>query len=67
MCAHGVGKVRIPVVSGTGAYAGIKGNLNVTVSDAEQGSLLKSGKCNEATSASAVASQLIITGSGTVS
>lgn len=63
----GVGKVAIPVVSGTGAYAGVKGNLNVTVTDAAQGSLLKSGKCNEANNAPEVASQLIITGSGKVS
>lgn len=63
----GVGKVAIPVVSGTGAYAGITGNLKVTVTDAAQGSLLKNGKCNEANNAPEVASQLIIAGSGKVS
>ena len=57
----------VAVVGGTGAYAGITGRLAVTETVAEQGSLLKNGKCNQANNAPAVAQDLIITGSGSVS
>ncbi len=63
----GVGTAPVPVVSGTGAYAGIKGSITVTATGAEQGSLLKDGKCNEASNAPVVAEETILTGSGKVS
>lgn len=63
----GVAKGTVPIVSGTGAYAGIKGRIAATVNEAEQGSLLKNGKCNESNNAPAVARDLIVTGSGKVS
>jgi hypothetical protein len=63
----GVAKGAVPIVSGTGAYAGIKGSIAATVTSAEQGSLLKNGKCNQSSNAPAVAQDLIVTGSGKVS
>jgi hypothetical protein len=63
----GVAKGTVPIVSGTGAYAGIKGSITATATEAEQGSLLKNGKCNESNNAPAVAQDIIITGSGKVS
>jgi len=56
-----------PIVSGTGAYAAIKGSLTATVTEADQGSLLKSGKCDESKTAPEVAHDLIVIGSGKVS
>jgi hypothetical protein len=63
----GVTEVSVPIVSGTKAYAGIKGTLAVTANVAEEGSLLKNGKCNEASNAPLVALAGILTGSGRVS
>jgi len=63
----GVAKGPVAIVGGTGAYAGITGSLAVTETVAEQGSLLKNGKCNQANNAPAVAQALIVTGSGSVS
>src|SRR5579871_6288512 len=63
----GVAKGSIPIVSGTGAYAGIHGLFSATVTEAEQGSLLKNGKCNKSSNAPAVAQDLIVTGTGKVS
>jgi len=66
-CSYdGVAKAPVTIVSGTGAYAGIKGTITVTATVAEQGSLLKNGQCNTANNAPAVADTLIITGSGKV-
>jgi hypothetical protein len=63
----GVAKGAVPIVSGTGAYTGIKGSITATVTEAEQGSLLKNGKCNKSNNAPAVAQDIIVTGSGKVS
>ena len=63
----GVAKGTVPIVSGTGAYARIKGSITATVYEAQQGSLLKNGKCNESNSAPAIAQDMIVTGSGKVS
>jgi hypothetical protein len=59
------GPVRI--TKGTGAYVGIKGTVVVTLHEAAEGSLLANGTCNTASNAPAVASDLIIVGSGKVS
>ena len=63
----GVAKGLVTVVGGTGAYKGITGTLTATETIAEEGSLLKNGQCNEANNAPAVAQDVIVTGSGTVS
>jgi hypothetical protein len=63
----GVATGIVPIVSGTGAYAGITGSLTVTETVAEQGSLLKNGKCNTSNNAPAVAQDLFIAASGKVS
>jgi hypothetical protein len=60
----GVGNVAIPLVSGTGAYTGITGNLNVHVIFGAQ-SPFKNGRCNG--NAPPIADQQIIMGSGRVS
>lgn len=58
-----------PIVagSGTGAYEGISGSFNLTLTFAEIGPKLKSGKCNDSNSAPALGSAMIVIGSGTVS
>jgi hypothetical protein len=67
-CSYsGAAKGKVPIVSGTGSYAGIKGSLTATVIEAEQGSLLKSGKCNTSDAAPLVAADLIATATGKVS
>jgi len=63
----GVAKVAVPIRSGTKAYAGIKGTITVTATVAEEGSLLKNGKCNEASNAPLVGVAAILTGFGKVS
>jgi hypothetical protein len=60
---NGAGTVSLPLVSGTGAYVGIKGNLTVRVIFGAQ-SPFKNGKCNG--NAAPIADQQIITGSGRV-
>jgi len=59
----GAGKVSLPVVSGTGAYAGIKGDLSVQVIFGAQ-SPFKNGKCDG--NSPPIADQQVITGSGKV-
>jgi hypothetical protein len=61
-----VAKARSPIVSGTGAYAGISGTFHVTVTFAIVLPLTK-GKCNTNTSANPVAEYGSISGTGTVS
>lgn len=56
----------VPIVSGTKAYAGISGTVNVTVTFAFVLPLTK-GKCNENTNANPVFSYGSISGTGTVS
>jgi hypothetical protein len=63
----GVATGPVAIVSGTGAYAGIHGTLTATDSQADQGSLLKNGKCNQSNNAPAVAQDVIVTASGKVS
>jgi hypothetical protein len=63
----GVAKGLVTIVSGTGAYAGVKGSLSFTLTEAGQGPRLKNGECNEANNAPAVAQDLIGMGSGNVS
>lgn len=63
----GVATGPIAIVSGTGAYAGIHGTLITTETEAEQGSLLSNGKCNQSNNAPAVAQDLIVTATGKVS
>ena len=63
----GAAKATVPIVSGTKSYKGIKGSLTLTATVAEQGSLLKNGKCNEANNAPLVALTEILSGSGKVS
>jgi hypothetical protein len=60
---NGAGKASLPLVSGTGAYAGIKGNLSVDVIFGAQ-SPFTNGKCNG--NGAPIADQQIITGSGRV-
>ena len=67
-CSYsGAAKGKVPIVSGTGAYAGINGSLTATVIEAEQASLLRNGKCNASDSAPLVAADLIATAAGKVS
>lgn len=61
---NGAGKVSLPLVSGTGAYAGIKGDLSVHVTFGAQ-SPFTSGKCDG--NSPPIADQLVMTGSGKVS
>ena len=61
---NGAGKVSIPLVSGTGAYAGIKGDLSVHVIFGAQNPFT-SGKCDG--NSAPIADQQVITGSGKVS
>jgi hypothetical protein len=62
-----------PIVagSGTGAYTGISGSFNLTITIAEIGPKNTSGKqkgqCNESNSAAPIGSAQVVTGSGTVS
>lgn len=63
----GTARVAVPIRSGTKAYAGIKGTITVTATVAEEGSLLKNGKCNEASNAPLVGAVEFLTGSGKVS
>jgi hypothetical protein len=62
---------RVPVVSGTGLYAGIHGTVTLTESFGFIGSTYKSGskkgKCNESNSAPTVAEVGQVYGNGTVS
>lgn len=60
----GVGNVSLPLVSGTGAYAGIKGDIKVHVIFGAQ-SPFKNGKCDG--NSPPIADQQVITGSGRVS
>jgi hypothetical protein len=62
----GAAEAKVPVVSGTGAYKGITGSIGATAFEAEQGSLLKNGKCNTSNNAPALAGDAIIIGSGKV-
>lgn len=64
MSAAGTG--RLPIVSGTGMYAGATGSARITVA---VGFILprKGGKCDLANSATPTASQQIVTGTGSVS
>jgi hypothetical protein len=55
------------VFKGTGAYAGISGNVNVDLDFVEIGPRLANGKCNLKESAKPVAQYGNVTGSGTVS
>lgn len=66
---QGVATGPVPIVSGTGAYAGIHGTLKTTETDAEQGSLLKSGKCVQSNNVGApgVAQDVIFTAIANVS
>ena len=59
--------VPIPVVRGTGAYAGITGSLTGTVNFAAQGSLTASGQCNQDQNAPAVAQVVLAVVAGKVS
>jgi hypothetical protein len=56
----------LPIVSGTGLYAGASGSAHITVA---VGFILprKNGKCNTANSATPTASQQIVFGTGSVS
>jgi hypothetical protein len=67
--ASGTGPVSLS--NGTGLYAGISGNLKITVTFAFVGPRLSSGphkgQCNESNNAPALAQYQSITGSGTVS
>jgi len=56
----------VPILSGTKAYAGISGTVNVTVTFAIVLPLTK-GKCNTNTNANPIASYGSISGTGTVS
>jgi hypothetical protein len=56
----------VPIVSGTKAYAGINGTVNVTITFALVFPLTK-GKCNTNTNANPIASYGSISGTGTVS
>jgi hypothetical protein len=56
----------VPIVSGTKAYAGISGTVNVTVTFAIVLPLTK-GKCNTNTNANPIAQYGSISGTGTVS
>jgi hypothetical protein len=67
-CSYsGAARGKVPIVSGTGSYAGIKGRLSSTVVEAEQASLLKNGRCNTSDSAPLMAADLIATATGKVS
>lgn len=63
----GTATASVPVVSGTGAYAGITGTLTATGTLAEQGALRNNGTCNTASNAPAVAFTEIVVASGKVS
>ena len=56
-----------PIVSATGACAGINGKLIGVETLAEEGSLLTNGNCNQANNAPGVPQDLIVTASGRVS
>ena len=56
----------VTLFAGTGAYKGIGGSLNVTVTFAGIGPKLKNGTCNQANSAQPLTIYGTITGSGTV-
>jgi hypothetical protein len=60
------GAAPVPIVSGTGAYAGISGTANITVTFAVVLPLTK-GKCNQNTNANPIAQYGSISGAGTVS
>ena len=67
-CSYsGAAKGKVPIVNGTGTYAGIKGSLTATVIEAEQASLLKNGNCNTSDAAPLLAADLIATATGNVS
>ena len=63
-----VGPVAVPMVanSGTGAYKGISGSVNLTAQLAIIAAKTKSGSCNTSSNANAAAGWGVITGSGTV-
>lgn len=61
---HGTASATVPVVSGTGAYSGIKGSLNAKFTFAEVGARSSTGKCDE--SKEPVAQWASVTGAGTV-
>jgi hypothetical protein len=54
------------LIKGTGAYAGISGNVQVSLDFVAIGPLLGSGKCNMSNNAQPVAQYGDVTGSGTV-
>jgi hypothetical protein len=60
------GTAPVPTVSGTKAYAGISGSVNITVTFAIVLPLTK-GKCNTNTNANPIAQYGSVSGSGTVS
>lgn len=55
------------LMKGTGAYAGISGNVAVTVNFVAIGPRLKNGKCNLSNNAAPIAQYGNVTGSGTAS
>jgi hypothetical protein len=61
------GSAPVQIVSGTKAYAGIAGSVNLTASFAFIGPLKKNGQCNTSNNANPVAQWTSITGTGTVS
>jgi|GEM_PF-2109492 len=61
------GKGPTALSHGTGAYAGIRGTITVTITEAGILPRLRSGACNQSPSATPVAVAAMIQGSGTVS
>ena len=57
----------IPVSQGTGAYAGIKGTLRITIVDAFIEPKTSNGKCSQDQNATPVSEYSTVTGSGRVS
>jgi hypothetical protein len=57
----------VQIVSGTKAYAGITGSVNLTGTFAFIGPFKKNGQCNTSNNANPVAQWTSITGAGTVS
>ena len=57
----------LPISKGTGAYAGIKGTVRITVTSASIQPKLADGKCDFSETATPLSSYEVITGSGRVS
>ena len=55
------------LINGTGAYAGISGNVTVTVNFVAVGPRLENGKCNLSNNAAPAAQYGVVTGAGTAS